>query len=279
MGTLLSPFLLQWSRRSNRPCPARSIGTRSLRSTSSSRSWTAAGAAASSSSSARTRPRLGAAGRLRRVRRDARGGRGPGGSRGDILDVELIRQLGAYSDPSRDPRFHTISTVFLARATGRPAAPTTRSRRSSSIPRDRTRPLAFDHRRILDDYLASKKGFSPCLKMTTADRRRTMTPISSSSPRVYGPFGSGPDRKLSRKPRHRVHHPRPDGPSGIYPFTVDGLAEFKVLVQKSDLEKGPGPHRRDARSRRERRAGEAGLGRPCGRCRNRWCRAPFLTHS
>ncbi|MGZ5486928.1 MAG: putative signal transducing protein [Candidatus Aminicenantales bacterium] len=24
---------------------------------------------------------------------------------------------------------------------------------------------------------------------------------------------------------------------GIYPFTVDGLAEFKVLVQKSDLEK------------------------------------------
>ena len=32
------------------------------------------------------------------------------------LDVELIGQLGTYSDPSRDPRFHTVSTVFLARA-------------------------------------------------------------------------------------------------------------------------------------------------------------------
>ncbi len=36
------------------------------------------------------------------------------------LDVELVRQLHTYSDPSRDTRFHTITTVFIATATGHP---------------------------------------------------------------------------------------------------------------------------------------------------------------
>ena len=36
------------------------------------------------------------------------------------LKVELLYQLGAYSDPKRDPRRHTISVVFVARATGEP---------------------------------------------------------------------------------------------------------------------------------------------------------------
>ncbi|MFV2082523.1 MAG: NUDIX domain-containing protein, partial [bacterium] len=36
------------------------------------------------------------------------------------LDVELVRLLGVYSDPDRDPRFHTVSTVFVARASGTP---------------------------------------------------------------------------------------------------------------------------------------------------------------
>jgi len=34
------------------------------------------------------------------------------------LQVELIEQFQVYSDPSRDPRQHTISVVFLATATG-----------------------------------------------------------------------------------------------------------------------------------------------------------------
>jgi len=33
------------------------------------------------------------------------------------LQVELIEQFQVYSDPSRDPRQHTISVVFLATAT------------------------------------------------------------------------------------------------------------------------------------------------------------------
>ena len=38
------------------------------------------------------------------------------------LDVQLKKQLHTYSDPDRDPRQHTISTVFVASARGRPKA-------------------------------------------------------------------------------------------------------------------------------------------------------------
>ncbi|MBW1669677.1 MAG: NUDIX hydrolase [Deltaproteobacteria bacterium] len=68
------------------------------------------------------------------------------------LDVEIVSQLGAYSDPDRDPRFHTISFVFVAKASGQPRAADDAAEIGvfgrASIPRD----LAFDHARILEDY-------------------------------------------------------------------------------------------------------------------------------
>ncbi len=36
------------------------------------------------------------------------------------LDVEIIRQFHTYSEPARDPRQHTISTVYIAKAYGKP---------------------------------------------------------------------------------------------------------------------------------------------------------------
>jgi 8-oxo-dGTP diphosphatase len=36
------------------------------------------------------------------------------------LDVELVELFHVYSDPRRDPRQHTVSTVFIARASGTP---------------------------------------------------------------------------------------------------------------------------------------------------------------
>jgi 8-oxo-dGTP diphosphatase len=68
------------------------------------------------------------------------------------LSVKLQYQLGAYSDPSRDPRFHTISVVFIARATGEPKAADDAVDfgifSHDSLPAD----LAFDHGKILQDY-------------------------------------------------------------------------------------------------------------------------------
>jgi 8-oxo-dGTP diphosphatase len=69
------------------------------------------------------------------------------------LEVHLLGQLHTYSDPQRDPRQHVITTVFVARGHGTPRAaddaldlglfPT------EALPQD----LAFDHARILADYL------------------------------------------------------------------------------------------------------------------------------
>jgi 8-oxo-dGTP diphosphatase len=68
------------------------------------------------------------------------------------LQVELLRQLHTYSDPSRDPRQHTISTVFTALAEGTPVggddAAEARVFALDALPE----PLAFDHRSILEDW-------------------------------------------------------------------------------------------------------------------------------
>jgi ADP-ribose pyrophosphatase YjhB (NUDIX family) len=68
------------------------------------------------------------------------------------LDIELVSQLGAYSDPARDPRFHTISVVFTAKAEGQAHA-SDDAVDIGIFTRD-TLPdvLAFDHDRILEDY-------------------------------------------------------------------------------------------------------------------------------
>ncbi len=69
------------------------------------------------------------------------------------LQVELLRQFHTYSDPQRDPRQHTITTVYIGRAQGKPQAADD-ARRVGIFPRD-SLPLeiAFDHRKILEDYL------------------------------------------------------------------------------------------------------------------------------
>lgn len=86
------------------------------------------------------------------------------------LDVELLGQLHTYSDPGRDPRQHTISTVFVARARGTPAAADDAKAVLIVDPRRVSVPLAFDHRRILDDYIAFKEGRFPWPEKKTGTR-------------------------------------------------------------------------------------------------------------
>lgn len=73
------------------------------------------------------------------------------------LDVQLKRQFHTYSDPNRDPRQHTISTVFVATAQGQPKAQDD-AQEIGIFTRDEIDfPLAFDHSRILEDYFEQKK--------------------------------------------------------------------------------------------------------------------------
>jgi len=69
------------------------------------------------------------------------------------LNVTLCRQLGAYSDPDRDPRMHTISVVFIADGHGNPQAADDAADLAVFHPDSLPEHLAFDHGHILQDYL------------------------------------------------------------------------------------------------------------------------------
>jgi len=68
------------------------------------------------------------------------------------LEVELLEQFFSYSDPRRDPRRHTVSTVYLARATGEPHGADDAAE-ARAFPLDELpSPIVFDHAQIIDDY-------------------------------------------------------------------------------------------------------------------------------
>lgn len=69
------------------------------------------------------------------------------------LDVVLVSLLGCYSDPARDPRGHTASVVYVARASGSPKAADDAMDISVCTPELPPEPLAFDHAAILADYI------------------------------------------------------------------------------------------------------------------------------
>jgi ADP-ribose pyrophosphatase YjhB (NUDIX family) len=73
------------------------------------------------------------------------------------LRVEIIKQFHTYSDPKRDPRHHSISTVYIAKPKGIPKAKDDALEigifNESNLPDE----IAFDHRSILSDYF--KRAF------------------------------------------------------------------------------------------------------------------------
>lgn len=71
------------------------------------------------------------------------------------LQVTLTRQFKSYSAPDRDPRHHTVSTVFIATAEGIPAAGDDAGRADIFSQPDLP-PLVFDHATILADYFTFK---------------------------------------------------------------------------------------------------------------------------
>jgi 8-oxo-dGTP diphosphatase len=72
------------------------------------------------------------------------------------LDVELIELFHAYSDPARDARRHTVSTVFIARAAGVPVGADDAARAAVTAADAPPGTLVFDHATIVADYLAYK---------------------------------------------------------------------------------------------------------------------------
>jgi 8-oxo-dGTP diphosphatase len=74
------------------------------------------------------------------------------------LVVRLKELFYVYSQPDRDPRHHTVTTVFIAAADGSPVAADDAKQAGVFAPGRLPRPLAFDHGRILADYFRYRDG-------------------------------------------------------------------------------------------------------------------------
>jgi ADP-ribose pyrophosphatase YjhB (NUDIX family) len=73
------------------------------------------------------------------------------------LHVTLTALLGVYSDPARDPRQHTISTVFVGTAEGLPVGMDDAAEAALFTEDSLPDPIAFDHAIILKDYFRFRK--------------------------------------------------------------------------------------------------------------------------
>jgi len=73
------------------------------------------------------------------------------------LEVTLTDLLYVYSDPARDPRRHTMSTVFVATSTGEPNAADDAKSVGVFALDQLPEELCFDHAEILEDYRVFKE--------------------------------------------------------------------------------------------------------------------------
>ncbi len=78
------------------------------------------------------------------------------------LDLLSLKQFHTYSEAQRDPRFHTIGTVFIAEAKGKPkAGDDAKGLKIIKLSQIKDLDFAFDHGKILEDYLKYKQGKDP----------------------------------------------------------------------------------------------------------------------
>jgi 8-oxo-dGTP diphosphatase len=69
------------------------------------------------------------------------------------VEGKIVRLIGVYSDPKRDPRGHTVSTAFLVRPRSTKVRGGDDAASAAFVADWRGRKLAFDHNTILADAL------------------------------------------------------------------------------------------------------------------------------
>ncbi len=70
------------------------------------------------------------------------------------LDLYDLKQFHVYSEPSRDPRGHTVSVVFTAGARGVPKACDDAKEIDVFDYENLPSQIAFDHRQIIQDFIS-----------------------------------------------------------------------------------------------------------------------------
>ncbi len=79
------------------------------------------------------------------------------------LDAMILDLIGVYSDPGRDPRGHMVSIAYLAEGSGEMVSGSDAAS-AEVFPMDSLPPLAFDHRKIIEDAtsLMQKRQCGQC---------------------------------------------------------------------------------------------------------------------
>lgn len=100
------------------------------------------------------------------VRREAREETG--------LELDDLRQFRVYSAADRDPRGHTVTTVFLARGRGTARAADDATALKVTDPARPECELTFDHGRIIADYQAEHAGFSAAALAALQEKKASL---------------------------------------------------------------------------------------------------------
>jgi 8-oxo-dGTP diphosphatase len=69
------------------------------------------------------------------------------------VEGKIVKLIGVYSDPKRDPRGHTVSTAFLVRARSTKVVGGDDASEAAFVADWRDVKLAFDHAKIVADAL------------------------------------------------------------------------------------------------------------------------------
>lgn len=145
------------------------------------------------------------------------------------LDIRIIEQFHTYSEPGRDPRFHTITTVYIATAQGRPRAQDDARNVGIFTEEDMPHPLAFDHERILADYRIKKmsekdrRNRAPSKDTKLVELTRVMGPVEAEVIKNFLESQGIPCILQGQMVQ------------SVYPMSVDGMGELKVMVSEEDL--------------------------------------------
>ncbi len=68
------------------------------------------------------------------------------------LETRVLRLVGVYSDPARDPRGHTVAVAYALERTGGVLRAGDDARDIALVDAERLPPMAFDHARMVADW-------------------------------------------------------------------------------------------------------------------------------
>lgn len=72
------------------------------------------------------------------------------------INITDLKQFKAYSDPKRDPRWHAVTMVFIAKGAGVPEAGSDAKEAMLYDPMKEKKDFVFDHNEIINDYVKYK---------------------------------------------------------------------------------------------------------------------------